>query len=112
MTLANRTAIVRRARGVYSRRATVQQTSGRKGCDLPEYLEAHEVQTVLAAAPNPLARLLMLLQWLVGLRVSEALVLQPADLSAGIGPTYDQGPRREERPQPGSCQSIPSCKTP
>ena len=39
------------------------------------------MRAVLAAAPNPRARLLMLLQWRAGLRVSEALALQPADLS-------------------------------
>ena len=35
----------------------------------------------MAAAPNSRARLLMLLQWRAGLRVSEALDLEAADLS-------------------------------
>ena len=82
MTTTTRTSIVRRAKGIHPRRPPVQQSPGRKGSTtLPEYLEAQEVQAVLAAAPNPRARLLMLLQWRAGLRVSEALALQPADLS-------------------------------
>ena len=81
MTATTRTSIVRRAKGIHPRQTSVQQNPGRKGSTLPEYLEAHEVQAVLAAAPNPRARLLMLLQWRAGLRVSEALALQPADLS-------------------------------
>ena len=64
-----------------ARRLTVQQSTGKKGSTLPEYLEAHEVQAVLTAAPHSRARLLFLLQWRAGLRVSEALALEPADLS-------------------------------
>ena len=81
MTTATKTAIVRRARGIHPKRTSVQQNPDGKGSTLPEYLESHEVQAVLAAAPNPRARLLMLLQWRAGLRVSEALALEPADLS-------------------------------
>ena len=44
-------------------------------------MEAGEVNSVLAAAPNPRAKLLILLQWRAGLRVSEALALEPGDLS-------------------------------
>ena len=80
MTTTPTTAIVRRGRGLHPRKAPVQQNSGRKGFTLPEYLEAHQVQATLAAAPNPRARLLMLLQWRAGLRVSEALALETADL--------------------------------
>ena len=81
MTTTPTNALVRRGRGLHPRKAQVQQTPGTKGSTLPEYLEAHQVQAVLAAAPNPRARLLMLLQWRAGLRVSEALALEPADLS-------------------------------
>ena len=80
MTTSSSTAIVRRGRGLHPRKPPVQQKSGGKGSTLPEYLEAHQVQAILAAAPNPRARLLMLLQWRAGLRVSEALALEPADL--------------------------------
>ena len=61
MTTAPTTAIVRRGRGLHPRKAQTQQNSGTKGSTLPEYPEAHQVQAVLAAAPNPRARLLMLL---------------------------------------------------
>ncbi len=48
---------------------------------LPEYLEQAEVNALLQAAPHGKAALLMLLQWRAGLRVSEALALEPSDLS-------------------------------
>ena len=48
---------------------------------LPQYLEAHEVQAIIRAADDPRARLLMTEQWRAGLRVSEALALEVADLS-------------------------------
>ncbi len=47
---------------------------------LPDYLEKEEVDRLITAARNPRARLLMLLQWRAGLRVSEALALTPGDL--------------------------------
>ena len=81
MTTTPRSSLVRRPRGMHPRRPALQQTSGQKGCTLPEYLEAQEVQAILSAAPNPRARLLMLFQWRAGLRVSEALALEASDLS-------------------------------
>ena len=81
MTTASRTSPLRRPRGMHPRRPGLQQTSGQNGCTLPEYLEAPEVPAILAAAPNPRARLLMLFQWRAGLRVSEALALESSDLS-------------------------------
>ena len=75
------TSIRRRGRGLHSRRDPVQQLTGVKRRSLPEYLEADEVSAVIAAAPNPRAKLLILLQWRAGLRVSEALALEPGDLS-------------------------------
>ena len=74
-------SIRRRGRGLHPRRDPVQQLTGAKHRTLPEYLEAAEVQAVLDAAPNPRAKLLILLQWRAGLRVSEALALEPRDLS-------------------------------
>ena len=71
----------RRARGMHPISANVQQKPRGKGSTLPEYLEAHEVQALIAAAPHPRAKLLMLTQWRAGLRVSEALALERADLS-------------------------------
>ena len=59
-------------------------SSGRQGIrygyKLPEYLEMAEVNALIAAAPNPRARLIMLEQWRAGLRVSEALALEARDL--------------------------------
>ena len=48
---------------------------------LPEYLEHHEVEGLIRAAPSPRARLLFLIEWRAGLRVSEALALKASDLS-------------------------------
>ena len=42
-----------------------------------------EVNALIAAAPNPKARLIMLEQWRAGLRVSEALALEARDLHLG-----------------------------
>ena len=82
MTTSRTNSLQRRGRGLHSKKAPVQQNPGGKGCTtLPEYLEAHEVQAVIAAAPDAPARLLMLLQWRSGLRVSEALALEASDLS-------------------------------
>ena len=81
MTTTAITLTRRRARGINPKGAGLQQNSGRKGSTLPEYLEAAEIQAILAAAPNSRARLLMLLQWRAGLRVSEALAMEAADLS-------------------------------
>ena len=74
-------SIRRRGRGLYLRGDPVEQLTGVKGRGLPEYLEAGEVNAVLAAAPNPRTKLLILLQWRAGLRVLEALALEPGDLS-------------------------------
>ena len=74
------TSILPRNKGMHPEKRQVQQSPPKKGFALPEYLEAHQVQAVIAAAPNPRARLLMLLQWRAGLRVSEALALEAADL--------------------------------
>ena len=52
----------------------------RTGGDLPEYLEVPEISGLLQSAPHAQARLLILLQWRAGLRVSEALHLQVQDL--------------------------------
>ena len=70
----------RRARGNHPKRPGLQQSSRVKGSNLPEYLEKREIEAMIAAAPNPMARLLMLEQWRAGLRVSEALSLEKRDL--------------------------------
>ena len=67
----------RRPRGQYPRR----RESEPRPKPLPEYLEAHEVDALIRAAPNSRAALLFLVQWRAGLRVSEALALEVRDLS-------------------------------
>ena len=103
MTTTPTTAIVRQGRGLHPRKAQVQQNSGAKGSTLPEYLEAHQVQAVLPAAPNPRARLLMLLQWRAGLRVSEGQALEAADLLLDS----DQPTIRVRRGKGGRSRIVP-----
>jgi len=57
----------------------VGQRSRRSG-RLPEYLEPADVRSLIDAAPHEQAKLLILLQWRAGLRVSEALSLKASDL--------------------------------
>ena len=45
----------RRPRGVNTKRAALQQSSGGKGFTLPEYLEAREVSALFAALPGSVA---------------------------------------------------------
>lgn len=47
---------------------------------LPEYLEKAEAEALIKLAPSAQAALVMLLQWRAGLRVSEALALEVADV--------------------------------
>ena len=70
----------RRPRGQHPR---PRDPDGRKRSakKLPEYLEAHQVEALMRAAPNPRARLLFLIEWRAGLRISEALALEARDLS-------------------------------
>ena len=70
----------RRPRGQHPR---PRNPDGRKRLSkkLPEYLEAHQVEALVRAAPNPRARLLFLIEWRAGLRISEALALEARDLS-------------------------------
>ena len=69
----------RRPRGQHPKPRT--DAGDRPTKTLPEYLEHHEVEALIRAAPNPRARLLFLIEWRAGLRVSEALALQARDLS-------------------------------
>ena len=70
----------RKARGIHPKRAGLQQRPREKGSNVPEYLERAEIEAVIAAAPNPMAELLMPEQWRAGLRVSEVLTLEIRDL--------------------------------
>ena len=58
----------------------MQQSPREKVFNLPQYLERVEIEAVIAAAPNPMAKLLMLEQWRAGLLVSEGLALEKRDL--------------------------------
>ena len=74
-----------RGRGMYRRSSVLQRGAGVKGRSgmrpLPEYLEQDQVERLIEAAPHGRARLVMLEQWRAGLRISEALALEPSDLS-------------------------------
>ena len=71
----------RRSRGLYPKRPpTEQNPGGKRSVGLPEYLEQHEVEALLHLAPNASARLLMLIQWRAGLRISEAINLERRDV--------------------------------
>lgn len=48
---------------------------------LPEYLLQDEVEMLMRVAVNPWAAMAMLIQWRAGLRVSEAIDLEPGDLT-------------------------------
>ena len=50
----------RRAGGIDPKSCVLQQLPREKGCSLPEYLEASEVNPLISAAPNPQTRLVML----------------------------------------------------
>ena len=67
------------ARGRYPKGGGRLQNPGGKG-NLPEYLEAAEVEDLRRYAPHNDCRILMLIQWRAGLRVSEALALEARDL--------------------------------
>ena len=72
----------RRPRGQHPKR--VDESGRRPEKKLPEYLEAHEVNALLRAAPHGRAKLLMMVEWRAGLRVSEALGLETADISLDV----------------------------
>ncbi len=83
MTMQKATAIqrYRRPRGQYPKR----WDSERRLKPLPEYIEADEVNALIRAAPNARARILFLVRWRTGLRMSEALALEVRDLSLDSG---------------------------
>ena len=82
MTTSTTLPARRRPRGMYPKGRSVRRSSGDKRlAQLPEYLEASEIDALMAAAPHAKARLLMLIQWRAGLRVSEALGIEVRDLA-------------------------------
>ena len=58
----------------------MRQSPGGKGRTLPEYLDKPAIDALIRATARPQAVLLMLMQWRAGLRVSEALAVEVADL--------------------------------
>jgi integrase/recombinase XerD len=80
-------AIVKRADGTVVKKRQVQQLKAKTkvaGQKLPEYLYPEEVMALMVQAAHAQARLLMLCQWRAGLRVSEALALEAADISLRV----------------------------
>ena len=74
----------RGGRGLYHKGRPPLQKTRKNGATLPEYLELGEVRALLDAAAHAQARLLFLIQWRAGLRISEAVALEPADLTLGV----------------------------
>ena len=73
------------------KRASLQQKSkGTVAQKLPEYLYQQEVEALIKQAPNSQSRLLMLTLYRAGLRVSEGLDLEVADLGLA-GDPLDRG---------------------
>ena len=77
LTTQQTTAVERYRR----REATRRDPQEKSARQLPEYLESHEVDALIRAAPNPRARLLFLVEWRAELRNSEALAVEARDLS-------------------------------
>ena len=78
-TAETRPARKARGRGLHAKDRSMRQKPRGKG-SLPEYLEAAEVEDLIRQAPHAAARLMMLIQWRAGLRISEALALEARDL--------------------------------
>jgi len=73
-----------------ARNQTVQNLAPSQGCNkrriakrgtVPEYLEVPEIEALMRCAGHASARLLMLIQWRAGLRISETLGLEVSDLA-------------------------------
>ena len=58
----------RRPRGVNPKEGKLQPPPRENGYKLPEYLEMAEINALIAAAPKPKAKLIMLEQWPVSRR--------------------------------------------
>lgn len=78
-SIPRRRALATRQRGMYPKQRGVSEKP-RKNAALPTYLTKPEVDVLLGRAPHASARLLMLTQWRAGLRVAEALNLEPRDV--------------------------------
>ena len=63
-------------------RVSLQRASGfvSRRQSLPEYLEAPEIEALIQLTPHAQARLLFLVGWRAGLRISEVLALELADV--------------------------------
>jgi integrase len=68
----------RGGRGLYPKQRESTALARRR--ELPEYLEAGEADALIRYAPQERARVIMLVQWRAGLRISEAVALEPRDL--------------------------------
>ena len=66
--MATQQAVVPRNRRPRGQHPRSRDPDGRKRSakKLPEYLEAHQVEALIRAAPNPRARLLFLIEWRAG----------------------------------------------
>ena len=82
---------------------TQQDPGGNRRGKLPEYLTADEMTALLAMTKRPRHRLLMLIMWRAGLRVSEALGLGPDDIIT----SGDQPALRVRQGKGGKSRLVP-----
>ena len=107
MTTNTKLPARRRARGMYPKGRSVQQKARGKGSTLPEYLTHTEVNAMLKHAPHADARLLMLIQWRSGLRVSEALALRWYDVQVEIPGAVEHPTIMVRRGKGNKMRSVP-----
>ena len=65
------------------------------------------MEVLIRASPDLRVRLLFLMEWRAGLRISEALTLEARDLSLEGEPPASTSARGREA-SPGSCRNTPS----
>lgn len=71
----------RRPKGRHSRPRDPDGRRKRTTKKLPEYPEPYQVEVLIRAVPNQRARLLFLIEWRAGLKISEAPSLEARDPS-------------------------------
>ena len=83
------------------RKTGTKSKTARKPKKIRDYLDVAEIDALMDAAPDPAARLCMMLQWRAGLRVSEAIAVTAADVHLDAKPIAElkvrQGKGKKDR---------------